>query len=134
MTPEKLEKIRRLAEDPRGDPATRTIAIAALKRYAKDLKEPEPAREPFNKAPPKSAEYERHRFMALNHWRRSKNGNFFQTITHKGRGYRIILFTHKRGGTYGWLRASEGLGEVWSGRFPTIGEAHANAWLKLMEL
>jgi hypothetical protein len=30
MTPQKLAKIRRLAEDTRGDPATRAIAQAAL--------------------------------------------------------------------------------------------------------
>lgn len=135
MTPEKLAKIKALAEDVRGDPATRMIAQAALKRYGK----PEPAKPAYK--PPRnppgvktSPEWERQTFMSLNQWRRSKNGNFWHNVTHKGRGYHIVLFPHKKTPTFGWLRASEGEQEVWSGRFQTIGEAHADAWANLMSI
>jgi hypothetical protein len=143
MTPAKLEKIRRLAEDLRGDPATRMIAREILARYQaepsfSDIPEPEP--EPKNPPNPRmrnSDEYERHMFMSLSNWGRSKTGsnNFVHTFTHKGRGYRVILFAHKRTPTYGWLRVDVALNrEVWSGRFNSLPEAHADAWKSLQSI
>ncbi len=139
MTPEKLEKIRRLAEDIRGDPATRAIALAALKRYSQPQPEPVHVGAAFSDlhnrpGVPRSAEWERQTFMNLYQWKRSKSGNFHHSVSHKGRGYHIVLFPHKKTPTFGWLRDSDGLETVWSGRFRTIGEAHANAWASLMAI
>jgi hypothetical protein len=136
MTPERLAKIRALATDMRGDPATRMIALEILRRY-----EPEPEfhdvedkpQNPPNPRMRNSDEYEHHTFMSLRNWGKSTNGNFVHTFTHKGRGYRIVLFKHKKTPTFGWLRSDIGSGtEVWSGRFPDLQGAHADAWKNLM--
>jgi hypothetical protein len=140
LTPDKLEKIRRLAEDLRGDPATRMIAKKILERY-----QPEPTFEdvpefkPQNPPNPRmqnSDAYEQHRFMSLHNWGRSKtSNNLVHSFTHKGRAYRVVLFAHKKSPTYGWLRVDVARGaEVWSGRFNSMPEAHANAWKDLMTI
>ena len=138
MTPDKLEKIRRLAEDPRGDPATRAIAQAALRRYA----QPEPAfqdvppwKDPRHEGMKTSAEYDRYRFMDLGSWKKSANGNLVHAIVHGGIPYRIVIFRHKKTPTWGWLRANT-LNEQteFSGRFSTVGEAHESAWKSLTTL
>src|SRR5580692_1937341 len=145
MTPDKLEKIRRLAEDIRGDPATRMIAKKILERY-----QPEPTfhdvdaeiKKHFHgdpRNPPgmrNSDEYEHHIFMSLSNWGRSKtSNNLVHSFTHKGRGYRVVLFAHKRSPTYGWLRVDVARNaEVWSGKFSSLGEAHADAWDNLMRM
>jgi hypothetical protein len=141
MTPAKLEKIRRLAEDIRGDPATRMIAREILARYQTEpsFSDVEPEPEPKNPPNPRmrnSDEYERHMFMSLSNWGRVKaTGNFVHTATHKGRGYRIVLFKHKRTPTYGWLRVDAARNqEVWSGRFNSLPEAHKDAWECLMKI
>jgi hypothetical protein len=142
VTPTKLEKIRRLAEDIRGDPATRMIAREILARYQtkptfEDVPEPEPEpRNPPNPRMRNSDEYERHMFMSLSNWGRSKtSNNFVHTFTHKGRGYRIVLFAHKKSPTYGWLRVDVARNqEVWSNRFNSLPEAHKDAWECLMKI
>jgi hypothetical protein len=140
LTPEKLAKIRALADDPRGDPATRAIAQAALKRYAEP--EPEPA---FYDVPPyrnqqhpgmrTSPEYDRHRFMDLGAWKTTTNGNPTFVVVRKGRSFRIVLFRHKKTPTHGWMRVDT-INDTteFSGRFRTIGEAHADAWSSLMAM
>jgi len=140
MNPEKLAKIRALAEDMRGDPATRLVALGILRReLLRHAKTEEPVWHTFTPTPqnPPGVQtdpgYERHVFMSLHNWGKSKNGNFVHTCSHKGRGYRIILFQHKKTPTWGWLRADmTGGDEVWSGRFKDIQGAHADAWKNLM--
>jgi hypothetical protein len=136
----KLAKIRALANDPRGDPATRAIAQAALKRYATEPPKPE-----FHDVPPfraqqhpgmrTSPEYDRYRFMDLGTWRKTANGNPIFYVVHKGRSFRIILFQHKKRPTYGWMRADTITEQVeFSNAFRTQAEAHADAWKSLMAI
>jgi hypothetical protein len=141
VTPAKLDKIRRLASDLRGDPATRTIAIAMLKKWEAEhgpsFHDVEEEWKPQN--PPgmrNSDDYERHAFMSLHNWGRSKiSNNFVHTFTFKGRAYRVVLFKHKRTPTYGWLRVDVARGaEVWSNKFPDLPAAHRDAWDQLQRL
>jgi hypothetical protein len=142
MTPEKIRKIRALADDPRGDPATRAIAQAALKRYAQTDKSEKPS---FHDVPPyrneqhpgmrTSPEYDRHRFMDLGAWKTTSNGNPTFVVVRNGRSFRIVLFRHKKTPTHGWMRINTITDETeFSGKFRTIGEAHANAWSSLMAM
>jgi hypothetical protein len=137
LNPEKLAKIRALATDERGDPATRAIAQAALKRYATDPPRPE-----FHDVPPvynqphpgmhTSPEYDRHRFMDLGLWKTTTNGNPTFVVVRGGRSYRIVLFRHKKSPTHGWMRINTLTDETeFSGKFATQAEAHANAWTSL---
>lgn len=138
MTPEKLAKIRALAEDARGDPAIRAVAQAVLKRYAQP--EPKPA---FEDVPPfvdprvegmrTSAEYDRWRFMDLGSWKRTVNGNPTHVITVKNRTWRIVLFKHKKTPTWGWMKIDtiRGGDPEFSGKFTTMAAAHGDAWKTL---
>jgi hypothetical protein len=141
LNPEKLKKIRALANDHRGDPATRAIAQAALKRYAQEPPRPapQPGADPRDHQHPgmrTSAEYDRFRFMDLSTWKITANGNQTHLIVHKGKQYRIVLFRHKKRPTYGWMRIDviADSDPVFSGAFRTIGEAHADAWKSLMAI
>ena len=138
MTPQRLAKIRALATDLRGDPATRMVALEILRRY-----EPEPEfhdvedkpQNPPNPRMRNSDEYEHHMFMSLRNWGKSANGNFVHSFTHKGRAYRVVLFKHKKTPTYGWLLVDIARGvEEWSGRFNSMPAAHVNAWAKIMTI
>ena len=140
MTPAKLEKIRALAEDPRGDPATREIARRAYARYAhepptfKDV----PPWTPHNEQHPglkTGAEYDKFRFMDLGSWRTAKaTGNPWIITKHKGVGYHFVLFKHKKSPTWGWVRTNQVCDHTeFSGRFATIAEAHADAW-KILQM
>jgi hypothetical protein len=141
MTPQKLAKIRALAEDTRGDPAIRAVALQILRRYEKveeptfhDVKD-DPYRNPPNPRMQNSEDYERYVFMNLHAWRRSAAGNPVHNLTWKRRAYRVTLFKHKKTPTWGWLRVNMNTDEeVWSGRFSTIEEAHKAAWTSLMML
>ena len=140
MTPEKLAKIRALAEDMRGDPATRLVALGILRReLLRHAKAEEPVWHDIPDTPrnppgvQNDPDYERHTFMSLHNWGKSGNGNFVHTTTWKGRGYRIVLFKHKKTPTWGWLRVDVLRSqEVWSGRFDNIQGAHQDAWRNLM--
>ena len=137
MKPDKLAKIRALAADKRGDPATRQVAIEILKRYEAFVDD-----EPTWTPPPKNPsgpgntfDYEKQAFMSLRDWKRSTAGNFVHTCTFKGRAYRVVIFKHKKTPTYGWLRVDIMRDEeVWSGRFRDIQEAHQDAWKNLQSL
>jgi hypothetical protein len=138
MTPQKLAKIRALASDLRGDPATRMIALEILRRYEK-IEEPafhDIPDEPQNPPNPRmrnSDEYEHYMFMSLRNWGKSANGNFVHTFTHKNRAYRVVLFKHKKTPTYGWLLVDIARGvEEWSERFNSMPAAHVNAWARIM--
>lgn len=142
MTPEKLEKIRALANDLRGDPATRMIALKILARYAAEPTfhdigddELEPPKNPPGMK--NSDEYEQHVFMSMHNWGRSQNGNLVHSFTHKGKAYRVTLFAYKKSPTYGWVRTelTRTNSEVWcSNKFRDLGEAHRDAWASLTRL
>jgi hypothetical protein len=140
LSPEKLEKIRALANDTRGDPATRAIAQAALKRYAAEPPKPppRPGVDPHNYQHPgmrTSPEYDRYRFMDLGAWKTTTKGNPTYVMVHRGRSYRIVLFRHKKRPTHGWMRIDTITEDVvFSGAFSTIGEAHNDAWKSLMAI
>jgi hypothetical protein len=141
LTPDKLAKIRALANDPRGDPATRAIAQAALKRYAtlqQDANLGAQARYAHNPPNPRmqnTPEYNRFRFMDLGSWRMTANGNPSHLIVHKGKSYRVVLFRHKKRPTHGWMRVDTITDKTeFSGAFTTREEAHADAWKSLMAI
>lgn len=133
MTPEKLTKIRALANDDRGDPATRAVAQSILKRYAKE--------EPKSRSAPRSdprvhglrrdPTYEYHLYCDLSQWDKTKAGNYTYLLYRNGISYRIVLFKHRRSDTYGWMRVNTNEDDTeFSGRFDTIEEAQRDAWLK----
>jgi hypothetical protein len=138
MTPQRLAKIRALASDTRGDPATRMIALEILRRYEKTEEPtfhdiPDEPQNPPNPRMRNSDQYVQYTFMSLRNWGKSANGNFVHSFTYKNRAYRVVLFKHKKTPTYGWLRVGITSGvEEWSGRFSTIEEAHKDAWTKMM--
>jgi hypothetical protein len=141
VTPEKLTKIRALANDDRGDPATRMVAQRVLARYAKE--EPPRTR---RWAPPHvqhpglrtSPEYDRYMFMDLANWGESSGGNPIHTTSHNGLSYTIVLFEHKRTPTYGWMRTRTGQyndkPDFSLTKYSSLGEAHRAAWDSLRKL
>jgi hypothetical protein len=135
MNAEKLAKIKALAEDRRGDPATRAIAQRAYERYSREPpRRAEPEWKPRNlqhEGMKTSPEYDRYMFLNIGGWRKSKNGNPYHTTKHKGIGYHFVLFQHRRK-TWGWLRTNQNDEQTeFSGKFATLAEAHADAWTKL---
>lgn len=138
MTPQRLEKIQRLANDSRGDPATRAIAQAVLRRYAKP--EPKPTFKDVPRDPRvhglrrNDPVYEYRVYCDLAQWDITKAGNPTYVVYHKGISYRIVLFEYKRSNAWGWMRVDPYHDQTeFSGRFHTIGEAQKNAWDTLMK-
>ena len=135
-----VEKIRALADDQRGDPATRARAqekLDAIRGSHPHLFEERPARKP--PSDPRvhglrtDPAYEYYLFTDLSLWRRTKAGNPTHVLHHKGINYRIVLFKHKRSDTYGWMRQDNFHNTTeFSGRFKTLGEAHGDSWADLM--
>jgi hypothetical protein len=138
VTPAKLEKIRALADDVRGDPAIREVARRVLQRYAHVEPQPQPrpsfrdSRAPGMKTSP---EYDRYKFMDLAQWRKTQNGNLSHTILHNRVLWQIILFQYKKTPTWGWLRIDTTADtSEFSGKFATLAQAHEDAWANLMSL
>ena len=138
MKPKTIEKIRALASDPRGDPATRSRAQEKLREL-----EPEPPRPELRRSPPNRLHHgmrldplhTRRVFNDLSLWSRSKNGNLTHQIFLNGISYRLVLFRHKKADTYGWMRADDlNQDTQFSSPFPTLDEAHADSWASLMTL
>ena len=106
MNPRLIEKIRRIADDVRGDPNIRAIAQRKLAAYRAE----EPKRQmewikvhgdphnpyyppnPPNPRTQPSEEYEKFRFMNMDNWRTTNLGTLIITI----KGYRIGLFKFKK--------------------------------------
>lgn len=136
MTPEKLTKIRALANDARGDPATRAVAQEILKRYAKPslekrFKEFKTRLDPRVHGLRRDPTYEYHLYCDLSQWDKTKAGNYTYLLYRNGISYRIVLFKHRRSDTYGWMRVNMSEDDTeFSGRFDTIGEAQRDAWLR----
>ena len=146
MTPDRLEKIQRLADDARGHPQVRMRAQEKLAevRLSHPHLFPKPKPPPPPKPPPRdprvdgmqtSPEFERRRFLDLGQWGRTKAKNLIQTVYRGGIVYRVVLFEHKKSPTWGWMLVNE-LRETteFSGRFRTMGEAHADAWRMVSSL
>jgi hypothetical protein len=137
ISEKQLAKIRALAADERGDPATRAVAQAALKRYAsytdphtQTSKNPYQFVDQRHPGMKTSAEYDRYRFLDLGSWRLTTAGNPTFSIAINGKMWRVVLFKHKKTPTYGWMRIdmfSEET-EFSSRRFKTMAEAHQDIW------
>ena len=139
MHPRILEKIRAVASDPRGDPRTREIAQRMLAEHERPPPPPpEPPRYNSRIHPglEKTPEFIRFKFMSLDNWGRTKNGNLIHTTSIKGREYKIVLFSHKKTPTYGWMQIDpESDTTVFSDtKYATMIEAHQAAWQRLMIL
>ena len=142
MRIELIEKIKRLADDARGDPATRARAQEKLEAYRgshphlfeppKDRKPPPHPRVHGLRTDPV---YDYYVFTDLQRWDRTKNGNLIYSVYHKGISYKLVLFKHKRTDTFGWMRVDTFNNQtVFSGRFGTIGEAQGDSWASLMTI
>lgn len=137
MNPARLEKIRALANDARGDPATRAVAQSILKRYARDEPKPKfrdvPHVDPRVHGLRRDPLYEHYLYTDLSQWDKTKAGNPTYQLFHRGIVYRIVLFKHRRTDTYGWMRIDTDHDETeFSGRFNTMAEAQADGWVQLM--
>lgn len=127
MTPERLAKIRALAEHPSTNPRMREIA----KRILNEHWTPPPNKP--NPGTRTSEEYDRFIFMDLDNWGQSASGNYVHTTKWENRDYRFVLFKHKKTPTWGWLRVDiKTESETWSrNKYATLREAHESAWLHL---
>ena len=131
MTPARRAKIKALAEDERGNPATRAIAKRLLERY------PEPPKPPRQQRVPgveRSPEYLQFMFMDLNRWKRTPKGNLIHFTSYKGTAYRFLLFKSRDG--WGWARTNladdkVGFSQV---KYATHVEAHGDAWKSLQTI
>ena len=143
MTPERLGKIRRLAEDERGHPEVRQRAREKYNSYRgshpwlfeEEKPKPKPKPDPRVHGMRTDPAYEYYVFMDLSQWGRTKAGNNLAHIVfHKNVSYRIVLFQHKKSPTWGWMRVPIAADSVptFSSKFATVGEAHADAWGSLM--
>jgi len=141
MRIELIRKIQALADDARGDPATRARAQEKLADIRKSHPHLFKEKITFRDVPPDprvhgmrvDPAYEYFIFSDLNLWDETKAGNKTITIYHKGVNYRIVLFPHKKTATWGWMRVDNFHHQTeFSGRFNTIGEAHADSWSSLM--
>lgn len=132
MTPDRLAKIRALAEDERGNANVRAIAQKIL---AKHEKAPPRRRAPDGPVPGimPSEDQERWVFMQLDQWHHNAKGNYVHSLTWKGRRYRFVLFKFKRTQNWGWLRFDILADtESWGrNQFADLREAHESAWLHL---
>ena len=140
MRLELIEKIKRLADDVRGDPATRARAQEKLEAYRgshphlfETPKPRKPPRDPRVHGMRTDPVYDYHLFTDLGNWDRTRSGNLVFNVYHKGVNYKIVLFKHKKTDTYGWMRIDTFNDRTeFSGRFSTIGEAQGDSWASLM--
>ena len=141
-TAAQVAKIKAVADDARGHPAVRKIAIDKLEalrrshphlfhRPASAASASQGATRGRAPAPVKG----KARFLDLANWRETANGNVSIVITVRGVEYRVVLFQHKQTPTWGWLIIDTDDGEeTFSGRYPTRDEAHMDAWEALCAL
>ena len=142
MNPDRIRKIQALADDARGDPATRARAQEKLAAYRKSHPHLFAAAPKFHDVPPPDPRvygmrvdpaYEYYVFTDLSLWNETRAGNKTTTVYHKNIHYRIVLFQHKKSPTWGWMRVDNfHQTTVFSGRFKTQGEAHSDSWADLM--
>jgi hypothetical protein len=131
LIPSRLDKIRAVAADERGDPRTRAIAQQMLRAL-----EPAPKLKPDVveglKQPP---HYIRRNYMDFGLWRKTEAGNPSYLVAHGGRAYKIVLFPHKKTPTWGWARFIDGEEPSFSKtRYASVEEAQLAAWNSLMSI
>ena len=135
MTPARRAKIKALAEDARGNPATRAIAQRMLKRYPEP---PKPPRQQRVSGVERSPEYLQFIFMDLNRWKPyGKKGQGLSHITsYGGIAYKFVLykFSQPIGAVWGWKRTSGKDVKVSHTLFETRTEAHKDAWKSLQTI
>jgi hypothetical protein len=152
MRIELIKKIQALANDARGDPATRARAqekLASLRKTHPDLFHEADIKAKFGGDPRNQwrdvrpdprvhgmrmdPAYEYFIFSDLNLWDETKTGNKTIVLFHKGVNFRIVLFRHKKTPTWGWMRIDDFHHTTeFSGRFKTIEEAQSDSWASLM--
>jgi hypothetical protein len=136
VIPSKIEKIRAMAQDTRGDPATRAIAQQILERYQEQEPVKTPPRNQRHPGLRPTFEHQRYRFMDLEQWKVTANGNRTILVGPYGPSYRVTLFKHKKTPTYGWLVLDVLTEEtIFSkSKYATLGEAHRGSWDHLMSM
>jgi hypothetical protein len=142
MTPERLAKIKAIAEDPNCHPRIRAVAQQKLEAHI-SFEEPAPPQHQAHRNAAEqhpgvkpTPEYIRFRYMDVGNWGRTKNGNPIHTTTIGGRTYKIVLFAFKRSIGFGWMRIdAETQNQIFcETRHSTIQEAHQDSWESLMRL
>ncbi len=130
MTPARRAKIKALAEDARGNQATRAIAQRVLERYPEP---PEPPRQQRVSGIERSPEYLQFIFMDLNRWKRAGKSNLFHITSYKGRVYKFVIFKSTTD-HWGWKRRivdDDSIAASMAIGFETCAEAHRDAWKTL---
>jgi hypothetical protein len=138
---ELIDKIRALAEDLRGDARIRAVAQSKLDGYKIShphlftWKQPPPHNQ-RNPRTEHSEDYARFRFMDLETWGLTVNGNRTCIVTRNGVAYRVVLFRYKKRPAWGWTRfnltTDDGVPTFSQNSFTTMAEAQKNAWDSLM--
>ena len=125
MTPARRAKIKALAEDARGNPATRAIAQRLLERYPEP---PKPLRQQRVPGVERSPEYLQFIFMDLNRWKPygKKGKDCLTSPLTEGMVYKFVIykFSQPVGAVWGWRRAS---GKDDGGVTSIIRDAHRGA-------
>jgi hypothetical protein len=109
VSPEKVAKIRALVDHPSTHPNTREVAIRMLLEAGEELAPPPAWTDVGKQKAPKQAPgvhpsqaWKEARFLDLSRWGLSAKGNL-TTITEKdGIVFRVTIFQHKNGTTWGW--------------------------------
>jgi hypothetical protein len=126
----KIAAIKALAMDDRGEPNTRAIARAKLEQFQRDFPEvAAPQANPANPRTQPSQEYVKFKFMDLNNWRISEQGNHSITVSLNGRIYRVTLVLYKKSLLWDWMyRDKDGVPHFGETRFATCRETQEDAW------
>jgi hypothetical protein len=150
-SPELIAKIRKVAEDLRGEPAIRKVARLKLESFQKThphLFEPPkpwapPPRSPQPKSPQNSGmrpspQWQAYVYFDMSRWKETSSGNLSAVASANGVAYRMILFRYKTTGEWGWIRFTVGEGpesKLFSpNRYATREEAHKDSWAHLQSL
>ena len=141
MTPDLIEKIRKLADDVRGDPNTRAAAQRKLDGYLKSNPElfaapkpPPPPRNPQAPGMQRAPEWQMQTYLDLSLWKKSAAGNLTTLVATRDGAHRMTLFQYKTK-EWGWIMAPVGRTEkVFGRRYKTQSEAHRASWEHLTSL
>ena len=154
LTPQKIAAIKAVADDARGEPNTRAAAKAKQEQYRRERPDlfqegmtPKMFNDIMNQAraayggnqhqnPPnprmqKSDEFAKWRFMGMDNWKRSDNGNYTITVSSGFLAeFRVTLF--KKENRWKWVFSRNNGDTTFSSHsFSVIDEAMRDAWASL---